>query len=746
MPCKAVPRLSDSIESVGDLHGELYSVLAESAPDAIIAIDEDSIIISANSAVERLFGYAPHEIIGKPLSLLMPSRMHGSHYAGVARYLGTGARHISWQSVRLTILTKGGAEIPVEVSFGEFVSDGRRVFSGFVRDISDRVAAEQAVSAARREAEARAVEAEHLATQLQDQATELEQSNLELHSAVSQLRESEERYRALVEASTLMVWSTDATGMVEDIPVWRELTGQTPDEVRGNGWTDAIHPDDRGRTITMWRAAHEVRSVYQAEYRVRLANGTYRWYRSRGVPVIGSDGEVREWIGVFDDIDQAMRHDVGTWLLAEASVALAESRGERGTLETVAKLAIDGLADGCMITLVASDGSFEHVAIQSREDHIADMVADMERMYPVPTDAPSGYPRVIRTGEAELITEGAFDDVSLPSAADNAEHVALLRRVGMYSAMVVPLTARGRTLGAMTLVLHGPVRRAPFDVQDLTIASELGRRAGIALDNARAYAAERAAREEAESANRVRSDFLATMSHELRTPLNAIAGYVELIEMGLRGEVTDAQREDLTRIRRSQRRLLSLVNDVLSFARIDAGQVHYDITDVALDDIIAGVEALVLPQLRAKGLAYTFDPASCLFTVRADRERLEQILINLLSNAIKFTVTGGMVTVTCEARYDAMLIHVSDTGIGVPEENLNSIFDPFVQVESGHTRTAEGTGLGLAISRELATGMGAGITVQSERGIGSTFTVVFPAFTEPAPEQAPEQASEQAHG
>ncbi|MGI8547155.1 MAG: PAS domain S-box protein [Gemmatimonadaceae bacterium] len=762
-----MPRSPESIDPVRHLRGELYQVLAESAPDAIIAMDENSVVLSVNPAVERLFGYAAHEIVGQPLSLLMPERMRGAHHAGVARYVSTGVRHIPWQNIRVPILTRAGTEIPVEISFGEFVADGRRFFSGFLRDVSERVAAEHALNQARAESEVRATDAEHLAIQLQEQAIELEhqteeaqalaeeleQANGDLQEAVlraelagaetaatldtlsgtvEELRRSEERYRALVEASTLMVWLTDENGLVEDMPFWRELTGQSLDEVRGNGWANAIHPDDRSRTFERWQRARATRGVHESEYRLRLTNGTYRWYRARGVPVVDQSGAVREWVGVFNDIDEAVRREAGTRFLADAGVALAESLGERGTLDTVAQLAIEGLADGCMITLVNDDGSFEHVATESRTPEIAELVIDTERKYPLLADATSGHPRAIRTGLPQLLPERAFDATALPAIAHNTDHLERLQRIGMYSGMIVPLTARGRTLGAITLVLHGPGRRTPFDQHDLGIASELGRRAGLAIDNARAYEAERVAREAAEFANRARSDFLATMSHELRTPLNAIAGYVELMELGLRGPVTEQQLQDLTRIRKSQERLLRLVNDVLSFAKIDAGQVSYDIADVALDEVIAGVEALVLPQLTAKALAYTFNSATCTLPVHVDRERLEQILLNLVSNAIKFTAAGGMVTVTCESRKDSASIHVSDTGIGIPEEKIDAIFDPFVQVETGHTRSAEGTGLGLAISRELAAGMGVTVTVRSEVGVGSTFTVTIPVSGSPA--------------
>jgi len=241
----------------------------------------------------------------------------------------------------------------------------------------------------------------------------------------------------------------------------------------------------------------------------------------------------------------------------------------------------------------------------------------------------------------------------------------------------------------------------------------------------------------AEEASQAKSLFLTTMSHELRTPLNAIAGYADLLAMEIRGPLVEAQRDDLRRIKKSGQHLLSLINDILNLAKIESGQLDLRIRDVSVATVLEDVDALVAPQFGAKGITYDYPHCSASLRVKADSEKLEQILLNLLSNACKFTDTGGRVSVECDAHSEAEADHrptialrVRDSGRGIASDKLEKIFEPFVQIDRHLTGSSQqGVGLGLAISRDLARSMSGDLVAESEPGVGTTFVLTLPRGT-----------------
>ena len=327
-----------------------------------------------------------------------------------------------------------------------------------------------------------------------------------------------------------------------------------------------------------------------------------------------------------------------------------------------------------------------------------------DEIFPPPAElAPNAASSVTRTGEPAHYETWIRDrwfavsvDPVVPRAEDAASAVAV----------VSDITAR---------------RRAEEERAALLARAEAARReAEISRMEAEA------ARGEAEAASRAKSEFLAVMSHELRTPLNAIDGYAELLELGVRGPITDSQRDDIRRIRRSQKHLLALINDVLNFVRLEAGTVRYHIHTFRLADAIHDVEDVTAPQLHAKRLRFVRNCDDDI-RVRADRDKVDQILVNLMTNAIKFTDPDGEIAIECERQGALVALRVRDTGRGIPNEKLSAIFEPFVQIARSAGAPSEGVGLGLAISRDLSRAMGGDIVVESAVGKGSVFTLTLPA-------------------
>jgi signal transduction histidine kinase len=429
--------------------------------------------------------------------------------------------------------------------------------------------------------------------------------------------------------------------------------------------------------------------------------------------------------------------------LAEISRNLLESLDSEQTLVQVAKLAMAELNAWCIIDLREQNGTLRRLAVMHPDPALDAIARQLETQYPPANGDIIGAPRILETQQPELVPEVTSE--ILASASFDRRHLGILRALGFCSYMVLPLKARGSLLGAITFISADPDWR--YTPKDLLFAEDLAGRVAMGMDNARLFRDAQEAREEAVAAvarasvsDRAKTDFLATMSHELRTPLNAIAGYAELLELGMRGPITDQQREAISRIRRSEQHLLGIVNDILMFAKTDTGRIPLQLENTPVGPAIDAVQFLIQPLLSAHEIELTHVESEEGLSVVADRNRLNQILVNMISNAVKFSKRCGAVKVRSEVQEHLVAIHIQDQGCGIHEDKLEEIFEPFVQLSSGLTRTAEGSGLGLPISRELARLMGGDVTVESELRRGSIFTLTLPMSPPTVPVLYPESA------
>jgi signal transduction histidine kinase len=333
------------------------------------------------------------------------------------------------------------------------------------------------------------------------------------------------------------------------------------------------------------------------------------------------------------------------------------------------------------------------------------------------SDGRVGLARVLRHGRIERLA-------ALPPALDDrpsgeSPSADALARLATGPLLVVPVTTCGRVVAALTF---GRAADEPeYDEADQLLAADLAPMVAMALEQRRIA-------EVAASAAQAKAQFLTTMSHELRTPLNAIAGYAQLLEMGFRGPLNESQRDAVTRIVRGQEHLLELVDAVLTFSRLTSGKLLLETTAVSAASLVDQASEPFVAQFSASGIDFRVSRGADGTLVSADPDRALEVIRHLLANALKFTRRGGRVTLGCEVGAGVVHFVVSDTGRGIPEGQRESIFQPFVQVEKGLTRSVDGSGLGLAVGRELAERMGGTLAVTSEVGTGSRFVFTLPRY------------------
>lgn len=463
--------------------------------------------------------------------------------------------------------------------------------------------------------------------------------------------------------------------------------------------------------------------------RRRLALTTRKLKRSHA-------GKVERLTGLLEDMERAQteiqsqarlleRSQLASRILADAGAALASSLDYDATVRAVARLALPRLAEGCLVDVVGDDGRMWRLEAANVDHAKEELARELRQRYPLRLEARHPITDVIRSGESRLIAEVPYG--LLESIAQDAEHLRMLRELGYRSAMIVPLVAGGRRFGTVSFFTSSSERR--YQPSDLVLAEELARRAAIALEQARLY-------ETALLANRAKSDFLAVMSHELRTPLTTIMGYTDLMLAGMPDPLPPKSRGHVERVRTAAWHLLGLIEEILVYAQLEAGREGVHPERVSVPDLLTEAAALIEPVAAEHGLRFAVDAANGPAALETDLMRVRQILLNLLSNAVKFT-DSGEVRLGAHAESDAVVFTVRDTGIGIAREHVEKVFDPFWQVDQSATRSVGGTGLGLSVSRKLARLLGGDITVESQPGAGTVFSVRLPARWT-APELMPE--------
>ena len=434
-------------------------------------------------------------------------------------------------------------------------------------------------------------------------------------------------------------------------------------------------------------------------------------------------GALRER-GFADDAEAGRRRAA---FLAESGRLLAESVDQASTLVALTRLALPTLGAWCIVDILEEGDAIHRLGIYHPDPERQKLAQRLQVAWVPEPEDPFGGPAMLRSARTIAITDNI--EATLAATAHTPENLHILRQLGIGTLLTVPLMARKRLLGAITFV--SAQRNVTYGPEDLQLAQDVAARGALALDNAQVYDLALVLQRTAETANRAKTAFLGAMSHELRTPLNAIGGYIDLLDMGLRGPVTDKQHADFARVRTNQQHLAILITEILNFVRVGSGHMPYAVNDFKACEMMQHAIDLVDPLFGQKGLFFDGVTGDTSIVARADPERTTQILVNLLSNAIKFTATGGHIGAECAATTDTVTILVSDTGIGIAGEKQEAIFEPFIQLRESLSDRESGVGLGLAISRDLARAMQGDLTVESTEGRGARFTLTLPRAVDP---------------
>jgi PAS domain S-box-containing protein len=654
------------------LAGQQLRVTLASIGDGVIATNREGRITFMNAVAASLTGWTARQSYGRPIGEVVHLIDEGTRepvQSAVGRAL-SDRRAVEHRS-QLLLVARDGTERPIEERSAPMVApDGELTGAVFVFD----------------------------------DITERREREFDLQFALS--------------AGRMATWTNDPlTGRVSASPEMAGLHGVSAEDYeqyQGPEYFEYfVHPDDRGRLRQAVAHALATASPHEIEYRVVWPDGSVHWLLGMGRTRVDGTGRAVAFGGVCIDITALKQTQSREQFLAEASRVLGSSLDYRETLARVTELAVPEIADWCAVDMIGEDDLLERLAVTHPDPEKARLAYESAQRWPVALSSSHALAQVIRTGTSAFAPQ--LTDAMIAQGAREPQQVKALIGLGLRSAIVVPLQARGRMLGAISLAMAESGRT--YTETDLRLMEELARRASIAIDNARLFA-------DAESANQAKDEFLARLSHELRTPLNAILGWTLMLR------TTDA-RDRLARgldvIDRNGRALTRIIEDLLDFSRNVRGGLRVDRVPVDMRPIVAEAIDSVDVMVRQKKLRLEWHPNS-VCRVLGDAARLQQVVWNLLTNAIKFTPEGGSVHVSLATLPEAAELRVTDSGVGIRPEILDTIFNPFQQ---GERHGTPGLGLGLAIVRQVVEAHDGTVLAESA-GLnrGATLIVRLPRLTE----------------
>jgi PAS domain S-box-containing protein len=708
---------------------QLTRVIANTASDAIITIDQESTIVFVNRAAEKIFGYTRAELLGQSLTMLMPDYLRHVHRAGVQRYVDTGRRHISWEAVQLPGLHRNGHEFPLELSFGEFTENGRPFFTGIARDITERRRLE------------RRLDAQFQVARVLAESNSMSQAAPALLQAIGES----------VGWELGQMWGLDPeAGVLRCLAAWHlpsvpasefEEASRSRTFARGTGLPGRIWESETSEWIPDIAVDMNFpRGPLATEAGLRTA---------LGLPII-VDHQVSGVMEFFSRdyrvpdqsllaIMNMIGHQIGDFVERKR---VEEQRAELYVREQRARLEVETAMDRMKQVQTVTDVGLAHL---SMDDLLSEMLDRVRESMKVDTVAilllePEGDELV--AWAAKGLEEEVELGVRIPFGGGFAGKVAatkspvrindvatahvlnpLLRQKGIVSLLGVPLLVEGRVIG----VIHtGKFTRYEFNDDDTRLLQMVADRIALAIDNARLFQEERTARQEAEAASRAKDEFLTTISHELRTPLTPIIGWIHMIRNGILPEKESVH--GLSVIEKNSLALKRLINDLLDMSAILTGKMRIEELPVSVEQAVREAIETVRPQAAANKIDITVKfPDGQNEVVIGDRARLVQVFWNLLHNAVKFSSPGGRIEVEARSGEMETIVSIKDAGQGIAPEFLPFVFERFRQADGSTTRLHGGLGLGLSLVQSFVAAHNGTVTAHSEGlGLGSSFTVTLP--------------------
>jgi PAS domain S-box-containing protein len=688
----AVARLSDVITTQAGIakQREYLYVTLKSIGDAVITTDAQGRVTLLNGVAETLTGWQQGEAVGKHLSEIFKIVDEVTHRP-VDNPVDTV--HAEGRSVALPnhtlLISRNGERIAINDSAAPIRDDSGTLLGVVLvfRDVT------------------------------------------EVKKARAALEESEQRFRDIADTAPVLIWISDASALCTYFnKPWLDFTGRTLVEELGNGWAEGVHPDDYERCLDTYLSAFAARQPFEMEYRLRRADGQYRWIYDKAVPRFTGQGDFVGFIGSCSDITHTKRVENQHRFLAEASRIFASSLDYDTTIRRLTEISFTRFGDLCIIYSYTPQGTIEPVLIAHSEPDKEALARQVLAKYPIDPDGSYPVAQTLRSGISVLIPH--ITDELLIRLARDVDHLSAFRSVGLQSYMCVPLISRKRVIAAMTIFSIRSERI--FTRDDLALAEELAQRAGVAMDNALLYKEretlleqEHMARLAAEEAIHNRDEFLLVAAHELKTPITSLRGFAELLirQMNKTGSLDPAHLQRALKVIDTQSIKLSrLIEQLLDVSGIHEGKLPLQLQ---LTDIVSLIRDVV-----SRSRVDTTEHPIMLhgvpsLEVTVDPWRMEQVMINLLDNAVKYSPEGGKITVDVSVReIGTFTITVQDEGMGVPEDQRPSLFERFHQAHRQHH--LGGLGLGLYITRRIVEQHGGTIRAQFPPEGGSTFIITLP--------------------